>query len=60
MREALERGGASDPVARVGARSLVRLGLSHEADSDEDEREVRLQGRLDERDGLWKLGDRCG
>ncbi|MFC7503405.1 TetR family transcriptional regulator, partial [Nocardioides sp. GCM10030258] len=32
MRSALERGGADDHLARVGARTLVRLTLSHEAD----------------------------
>ncbi|MFW6867709.1 TetR family transcriptional regulator [Nocardioides sp. CPCC 206347] len=36
MRSALERGGADDHLARVGARTLVRLTLSHEADDADD------------------------
>ena len=36
MRSALERGGADEPTARVGARSLVRFVLSHEDDETED------------------------
>lgn len=36
MRSALERGGADEHVARVGARSLVRFVLSHEGDESED------------------------
>jgi TetR/AcrR family tetracycline transcriptional repressor len=36
FRSALERGGAGEDVARVGARSLVRLVLSHQGDTDAD------------------------
>jgi len=36
LRSALERGGADERLARVGARSLVRFVLSHEADDTED------------------------
>jgi len=36
MRAALERGGADQRVARVGARSLVRFVLSHEDDDADD------------------------
>ncbi|KAA1425573.1 TetR family transcriptional regulator [Nocardioides antri] len=36
MRSALERGGADQRLARVGARSLVRFVLSHESDDDAD------------------------
>ncbi len=36
MRSALERGGADQRLARVGARSLVRFVLAHEDDDAED------------------------
>lgn len=36
FRSALERGGADGHLARVGARSLVRFVLSHEADDADD------------------------
>lgn len=36
LRAALERGGADQRLARVGARSLVRFVISHEADDDDD------------------------
>jgi len=36
MRSALERGGADQRLARVGARSLVRFVLSHEDDDADD------------------------
>ncbi|RHW27925.1 TetR family transcriptional regulator [Nocardioides immobilis] len=36
LRSALERGGADDRLARVGARSLVRFVLSHEDDDADD------------------------
>ncbi|WP_183094727.1 TetR family transcriptional regulator [Nocardioides stalactiti] len=36
LRSALERGGADERVARVGARSLVRFALSHESDEPDD------------------------
>jgi len=36
MRSALERGGADQRLARVGARSLVRFVLSHEDDDAAD------------------------
>lgn len=36
LRSALERGGADQHVARVGARSLVRFVLSHQGDEPAD------------------------
>ena len=36
MRAALERAGADDSLARVGARALLRFVLSHEDDDAED------------------------
>jgi TetR/AcrR family tetracycline transcriptional repressor len=36
LRSALERGGADQQLARVGARSLVRFVLSHEDDDADD------------------------
>ncbi|WP_436699263.1 TetR family transcriptional regulator [Nocardioides sp. BYT-33-1] len=36
LRAALERGGADDDLARVGARTLLRFVLSHEGDDDAD------------------------
>jgi TetR/AcrR family tetracycline transcriptional repressor len=36
LRSALERGGADQHLARVGARSLVRFVLSHEDDDADD------------------------
>jgi TetR/AcrR family tetracycline transcriptional repressor len=36
MRAALERAGADEPLARVGARALLRFVLSHEDDDAED------------------------
>ncbi|MCX6401681.1 MAG: TetR family transcriptional regulator [Propionibacteriales bacterium] len=36
LRSALERGGADEHLARVGARTLVRFVLAHEGDQDDD------------------------
>ncbi|WP_183099696.1 TetR family transcriptional regulator [Nocardioides pelophilus] len=36
LRSALERGGADDRLARIGARSLVRFVLTHESDEPAD------------------------
>lgn len=36
LRDALDRAGAEDRVARVGSRSLVRFVLAHEGDEPED------------------------